>query len=163
MQYTRLAMPNHAYFIVADQGKLAFVGSPDAPLSEAADYGSGSLEFNQEEMLPFQNAIDDYLTGKAQTITVPVTYHGTPLQEAVWQYLQTISYGETRTYAQVAAAVGHPHAFQAVGSAVGKNPVMIAVPCHRVLRKDGGLGGFRGGLPMKRDLLALEQGQRPIF
>ncbi|EPC57816.1 methylated-DNA--protein-cysteine methyltransferase, partial [Lacticaseibacillus paracasei subsp. paracasei Lpp14] len=75
----------------------------------------------------------------------------------------TIPYGETRTYAQVAAAVGHSHAFQAVGSAVGKNPVMIAVPCHRVLRKDGGLGGFRGGLPMKRDLLALEQGQRPIF
>ena len=65
-------------------------------------------EFNQEEMLPFQHAIDDYLTGKAQTITVPVTYHGTPLQEAVWQYLQTIPYGETRTYAQVAAAVGHP-------------------------------------------------------
>ena len=96
MQYTRLAMPNHAYFIVADQGKLAFVGSPDAPLSEAADYVSGSLEFNQEEMLPFKNAIDDYLTGKEQTITIPVTYHGTPLQEAVWQYLQTIPYGETR-------------------------------------------------------------------
>ena len=163
MQYMWLKMPKHQYLVVADHGKLAFVGSPDAPLSEASAYIKGPFEFNQKEMRPFRNAIYDYLTGKAQAISVPVIYHGTLMQEAVWQYLQTIPYGQTRTYAQVAAAVGRPCAFRAIGTAVGKNPLMLAMPCHRILRQDGGLGGFRGGLPMKRKLLALEQGAHPAF
>ena len=94
---------------------------------------------------------------------MPLVFHGTKLQVAVWRYLMTIPYGETRTYKQVAVAVERPRAFQAIGNAVGRNPLMMAIPCHRVLRTDGGLGGFRGGLTLKRKLLALEQGQHPTF
>lgn len=158
MQCSWLTMPHHRYLLVADQGKLVFVGSPDANLQEARQYVNGPFEFNDEAIKPFQAALTAYLTGKTRTVTVPVTFHGTILQEAVWQCLLTIPYGETRTYAQVAAAVGHDRAFQAVGHAVGQNPLMMVIPCHRILRKNGGLGGFRGGLALKCKLLALEQG-----
>ena len=163
MQYSWLTMPHHRYLLVADQGKLVFVGSPDADLQEAEHYVDGPFEFNDEAMEPFQTALTAYLTGKTKAVTVPVAFHGTALQQAVWQYLLTIPYGATRTYAQVAAGVGHDRAFQAVGHAVGQNPLMMVIPCHRILRKDGGLGGFRGGLALKRKLLALEQGERPLF
>lgn len=163
MQYTWLNMPEHNYLIVVDQGKLALVGSPDAKLSEATRYIKGPLVFDREEMLPFRNAIYDYLSGDSREIAVPLVFHGTKLQVAVWRYLMTIPYGETRTYKQVAVAVDRPRAFQAIGNAVGRNPLMMAIPCHRVLRTDGGLGGFRGGLTLKRKLLALEQGQHPTF
>lgn len=163
MQYSWLKMPHHRYLLVADQGSLVFVGSPDASLSEAARYVTGPFEQDEQRMRPFEAALVAYLTGQTKTINVPVAFRGTDLQQATWQYLQTIPYGETRTYAQVAAAVHHANAFQAIGNAVGRNPLMMVIPCHRVLRKDGGLGGFRGGLALKRKLLALEQGQQPTF
>lgn len=163
MQYSWLTMPHHRYLLVADQGKLVFVGSPDADLQEAKHYVDGPFEFNDKAMKPFQSVLTAYLTGKIRRVTIPITFHGTTLQAAVWRYLLTIPYGVTRTYAQVAAAVGRDRAFQAVGHVVGQNPLMMVIPCHRILRKDGGLGGFRGGLALKRKLLALEQGERPLF
>jgi methylated-DNA-[protein]-cysteine S-methyltransferase len=82
----------------------------------------------------------------------------TPFQCEVWQAARLISYGQTRTYAWLAAQVGNPGAARAVGQALGRNPLPIIVPCHRVLASNGGLGGFSGGLKMKRFLLRLEKG-----
>lgn len=88
---------------------------------------------------------------------VAVSAEGTPFQQAVWAALMEIPFGETRTYAQVAAAIGRPRAVRAVASACARNPVAVVVPCHRVVRTDGGLGGYAYGLPVKEHLLAVEQ------
>ena len=80
----------------------------------------------------------------------------TPFQGAVWQAARLIPYGETRSYLWIAKRIGKPEAARAVGQALGKNPLLIIVPCHRVIASDGGLGGFGGGLEMKRRLLKLE-------
>ena len=92
----------------------------------------------------------------AQTPELPIDVRGTAFQEAVWKELRKIPLGETRSYADIAAAVGQPQAVRAVGTANGSNPVAVLVPCHRVIRSDGTLGGYAGGLDRKRKLLAAE-------
>ena len=98
----------------------------------------------------------------AQTPELPIDVRGTAFQEAVWKELRKIPLGETRSYADIAAAVGQPQAVRAVGTANGKNPVAVLVPCHRVIRSDGSLGGYAGGLDRKRKLLAAE-GADPLL
>ncbi len=87
---------------------------------------------------------------------VPLDLHGTPFQLAVWAAVRRVPPGETRTYAQIAAEVGRPSAIRAVGTANGANPVSILIPCHRLIRTDGGLGGYAWGLDMKHELLRRE-------
>jgi AraC family transcriptional regulator of adaptative response/methylated-DNA-[protein]-cysteine methyltransferase len=87
---------------------------------------------------------------------LPIDVRGTAFQEAVWRELRKIPLGETRSYADIAAAIGEPGATRAVGTANGANPVAVLVPCHRVIRSDGTLGGYAGGLDRKRKLLAAE-------
>ena len=82
---------------------------------------------------------------------------GTPFQQSVWQALQTILYGETRTYGHIAMQIGHNKSFRAVGMANNRNPIVIVIPCHRVLGYDGKLTGYAGGLDIKERLLALEK------
>ncbi len=101
--------------------------------------------------------LEEYLAGRRSRFTVHVSPAGTPFERCCWDALQQIPYGETRTYADVARVVGRPKAFRAVGSANHKNPVPIIIPCHRVVASGGGLGGYGGGLDLKRRLLALEQ------
>jgi len=102
--------------------------------------------------------LHEYLEAQRRTFDVPLDLRGTPFQQAVWDRLLNIPYGETRFYAEVAASIGRPTALRAVGRAVGANPVCIVIPCHRVIGKDGSLVGYGGGLPLKERLLALEQG-----
>jgi len=98
-----------------------------------------------------------YASGQPVRFTVPLDLRaGTAFQQAVWRTLRKIPRGETRSYAWVARKIGKPKAARAVGAACGANPVPIIVPCHRVVASDGSLGGFGGGLPLKRRLLALE-------
>jgi O-6-methylguanine DNA methyltransferase len=97
-----------------------------------------------------------YFSGKGHSFDLPLDIHGTPFQQAVWKALLEIPYGETRSYAQVAAAVGRPRAARAVGMANGANPLPIVIPCHRVICSDGSLGGYGGGLALKEALLRLE-------
>ena len=99
----------------------------------------------------------EYFTGTRQNFTFPCSLRGTPFQKAVWSELRRIPYGETRTYGQIAAAIGKPSAARAVGMACNKNPIWIAIPCHRVLGKNASLTGYAGGLELKRKLLELEQ------
>lgn len=161
---------------------LSWVRSPLGPLvTGATDDGVCLLEFADPARLNAQVAslrrrlrapvvpgshallerlreeLEGYFAGKLRRFTVPLTYPGTPFQERVWKQLLAIPYGETRSYSDVAAAVGKPDAIRAVGTANGRNPIAIVIPCHRVVNKGGGLGGYGGGLRRKQYLLDLER------
>ena len=101
--------------------------------------------------------LEQYFAGSLRDFTVPIKLHGTPFQLAVWQELLKIPYGETRSYKDIACAIGKPKATRAVGGANHNNPISIIVPCHRVIASDGTLGGYGGGLDIKRRLLELEK------
>jgi len=103
--------------------------------------------------------LDEYFAGKRKTFELPLNPAGTPFQQKVWSALQQIPYGKTISYAQLAQSVDNPKACRAVGSANGKNPIIIIIPCHRVINADGRLGGFACGLEVKKQLLDLEQKQ----
>jgi AraC family transcriptional regulator of adaptative response/methylated-DNA-[protein]-cysteine methyltransferase len=105
------------------------------------------------------DAVRATLADPAAGDAVPLDLHGTPFQLAVWDAVRHVPPGETRTYAQIATQTGRPSANRAVGTANGANPVSILIPCHRLLRSDGGLGGYAWGLEMKRTLLQRERGQ----
>lgn len=97
-----------------------------------------------------------YFAGKLRTFTVPLGLVGTPFQLSVWEALRQIPYGETRTYGEIAAAIGNPRACRAVGMANNRNPISILIPCHRVIGSGGALVGYGGGLEVKKFLLKLE-------
>ena len=109
-----------------------------------------------------ESELAEYFAGSACApggSAIPMDLRGTSFQVAVWKALLDIPHGETRTYAEIAAAVGKPAAVRAVGSAIGRNPVSVLVPCHRVVRTGGGLGGYGGGLWRKEYLLQFESRQ----
>ena len=101
--------------------------------------------------------IEEYLDGKRKKFSLPLEMHGTEFQMDVWRALQTIPYGETRSYKEIAEMVRRPKAVRAVGMANHRNPISIIVPCHRVIGHNGKLTGYGGGLPLKQRLLELEQ------
>ncbi len=107
--------------------------------------------------------IVEYLMGKRREFDFPYELRGTPFQLAVWERLRKIPYGHTRSYKQIAAEIGNPLASRAVGMANNKNPIFIAVPCHRVIGADGALVGYGGGLGMKMKLLEIERKNLPDF
>jgi len=108
------------------------------------------------ELGAFASSLHAYLAGNWTTLDVPVDLWGTPFQQTVWRALQDIPRGEVRSYADVARAIGRPTAVRAVGQACAANPVAVLVPCHRVIRSDGGLGGYGWGVHRKQALLELE-------
>lgn len=103
-----------------------------------------------------QSELAEYFAGTRTQFDVPVAFKGTEFQQSVWTALQMIGQSETTSYGALAAAIGRPKAVRAVGTAVGRNPLCIVVPCHRVLASDGSLGGYVAGLERKRHLLTLE-------
>ena len=150
-------------------------GSPLGPMLIAAtSKGICRLTFNDSEdslrrLFPNATIVEDeggmreFVEGALTAIErpaaakdLPIDVAGTAFQEAVWRELRKIPLGETRSYAQIAAAIGQPKAVRAVGTANGDNHVSVLIPCHRVIRSDGTLGGYGGGLPNKKKLLAAE-------
>ncbi|WP_409021746.1 methylated-DNA--[protein]-cysteine S-methyltransferase [Dellaglioa sp. P0083] len=144
---------------MTDKG-LSFVGSPNGLRSEIETfYPRTKFEENDRA---FKNTIGElqaYFDHKIQKFTIPVDFNssGTKLQKEIWEQLELIPYGETRTYSELALEVNYPKAVRAIASAVGRNPILIVIPCHRILRKDGSLGGYRGGINMKKQLLEIER------
>ncbi len=102
----------------------------------------------------------EYFGGRRKVFDLPLEPAGTEFQRKVWQALCEIPYGETRSYGEIARAVGNPNASRAVGAANHRNPIMIMIPCHRVIGASGALVGYGGGLPMKQYLLELEKQHR---
>ncbi len=104
----------------------------------------------------FVSSLRAYLAGQRDSLDLPVDVGGTPFQQAVWQVLRAIPRGQVRSYAEVARAIGKPRAARAVARACAANPVAVLIPCHRVVRSDGQLGGYGWGVHRKRALLELE-------
>ncbi len=103
------------------------------------------------------NQISEYLDGARKELNLKVEIKGTEFQKEVWKALTEIPYGETRSYGQIAEAIGNPKAVRAVGMANNKNPLLLFIPCHRVIGADGSMTGYAGGLEMKQYLLDLEK------
>lgn len=120
-------------------------------------------EFNQTRIIKDDDSnpewldkILDFIAGQKYSLDLPIDIQGTEFQKQVWQALQNISYGETRTYQEIAIAIGKPKAVRAIGSACGANPIALIIPCHRVVRSDGSLGGYHWGIERKQKLIERE-------
>ncbi len=114
------------------------------------------FEHSERTSHPYTIQLGEYFAGRRRRFDFPLDMRGTDFQLACWRALLAIPYGETRTYADIARAVGCPQGFRAVGMANNRNPIAIVVPCHRVIASDGTLCGYGGGLEIKRKLLELE-------
>jgi methylated-DNA-[protein]-cysteine S-methyltransferase len=121
------------------------------------------FENSARVMQRYLSELQEYFAGKRRGFTFPLDLRGTDFQLACWRALLAIPYGETRSYAAIASAVGKPTAFRAVGMANNRNPIAIVVPCHRVIASDGTLCGYGGGLDVKRKLLELEGALTGVF
>ena len=119
---------------------------------------AGALQKSDTVLTATARQLDAYFAGRLRRFNLPLAPAGTPFQQRVWSALSGIPFGETRSYGQLAEAIGKPSAMRAVGAANGRNPISIVVPCHRVIGADGSLTGFGGGIERKRFLLSLEQG-----
>jgi len=133
---------------VAGIRRIAFDRGGPAPAGERNE--------GQPLLLEAARQLRAYFAGALREFQLPLDMEGTDFQKRVWRQLTTIPYGETRSYRQIATAIGSPNAVRAVGAANGANPIAIVVPCHRVIGAGGKLVGYGGGLPLKRRLLELE-------
>jgi methylated-DNA-[protein]-cysteine S-methyltransferase len=153
MNYHALASPIGTLLLVGNTQGLASIHFETSKRPAAVDPAWQAAE------RPFQSAIaqlEEYFAGRRRTFELTLIPTGTSFQQSVWSALQAIPYGESVSYAELAARVGRPTAFRAVGAANGANPWPIVVPCHRVIGSDRSLTGFGGGLEVKRALLRLE-------
>ncbi|MFP7332187.1 methylated-DNA--[protein]-cysteine S-methyltransferase [Shouchella clausii] len=162
LYWSLLTFKDLNFYIASTSKGLAFVGSPNKPFEELSEWAkkrfSGSpLVEAGEKLEPYTGEITEYLEGKRKTFTVSFDYDGTAFQLAVWNALCAIPYGQTRSYSDIANSINKPAAVRAVGAAIGANPVLITVPCHRVVGKNGSLTGYRGGFEAKTQLLDLER------
>jgi methylated-DNA-[protein]-cysteine S-methyltransferase len=149
-------------YLAATEKGLCYVGSLNKPFEELKCWASkrfpgAALLQNDGILQPYKMEVMEYLKGEREHFTIPFDYHGTDFQLAVWNALCQIPYGETKSYSEIAHAIQKPAAVRAVGTAIGANPILISVPCHRVIGKKGALTGYRGGLEMKTKLLELER------
>ncbi|MDT0436137.1 MULTISPECIES: methylated-DNA--[protein]-cysteine S-methyltransferase [Streptomyces] len=154
-QHTVMDSPYGALTLVADDGVLCGLYMTEQRHRPPEE------NFGPRDDTPFaatEEQLAAYFAGELTEFTVPLRLHGTPFQRTVWEQLLAIPYGETRSYGQLADALGNPQASRAVGLANGKNPVSIIVPCHRVVGASGSLTGYGGGLSRKQQLLDFESG-----
>ena len=116
-----------------------------------------NFEYHSDFLYEVYHQLNEYFSGRRKAFELPVNGEGTVFQKAVWRELQKIPYGETRSYEDIAVTIGNKNAVRAIGQANGRNPIMIVVPCHRVIRKNGDISGFACGVEAKRYLLDLER------
>ncbi|CAL9391949.1 methylated-DNA--[protein]-cysteine S-methyltransferase [Streptomyces pilosus] len=154
-QHTVIDSPYGPLTLVADDGVLCGLYMTDQRHRPAEETFGVADDAGFEEA---EEQLAAYFAGELRAFTVALRLRGTPFQRRVWEQLARIPYGETRTYGQLADALGNPKASRAVGLANGRNPVGIIVPCHRVVGASGGLTGYGGGLERKRRLLDFERG-----
>jgi O-6-methylguanine DNA methyltransferase len=124
--------------------------------AHAAENPDATWEPSVRELRPLADLLEKYFCGTAKHFSMPLDVAGSEFQLKVWKELDAIPYGETRTYGEIAKAIGEPKAARAVGLAANQNPIVIVRPCHRVIGADGKLVGYAGGVPRKKALLALE-------
>jgi AraC family transcriptional regulator of adaptative response/methylated-DNA-[protein]-cysteine methyltransferase len=161
ISYTIGDSPLGRLLVAATERGLCFVslGDADAPLEGAlaGEYPAAALERDDGRLGAWLGAIAHHLSGEQPQLDLPLDVRATAFQWRVWEALKAIPYGDTRTYRQIAEALGDRKAARAVGRACATNPVAVVIPCHRAVREDGGMGGYRWGLERKRALLAQEK------
>ena len=159
--YKLIASPYGKLKLVAsDKGLAAVLWENDDP--RRVRLGALKHDPNNKFLKQTETQLKAYFEGKLKKFTVPLDFKGTDFQKSVWAALLTIPFGETRSYGEIALALGRPKASRAVGAANGRNPISIIAPCHRVIGSNGALTGFAGGLEAKAKLLALE-GHRQLI
>jgi methylated-DNA-[protein]-cysteine S-methyltransferase len=162
LYWTQLIYENWKLYMAATSNGLCYVGSQDKPFEEMEvwvnkHYSGSPLVQDDVVMQPFVAEFKEFFQGVRNSFTIPQELKGTDFQTEVWNALCKIPYGETWTYSDIAHAIQRPSAVRAVGTAIGANPILLTVPCHRVIGKNGKLTGFRGGLDMKEQLLKIEK------
>lgn len=147
-------------------GKLKLVSTQEALVAILWEYekpnrvrlDSMTEDRNHPILITTEKELSEYFAGQRKSFTLPLKLNGTEFQRDVWQALTKIPYGATVTYGDIANSIGNPRAVRATGTAIGRNPLSIIIPCHRVIGKDGSLTGFAGKLHVKKILLHLEAG-----
>ena len=152
--YCYTKSPVGKLFLAGDGDGLRLISFPKSKKRRTPEPG---WEENREPFREVIRQLDAYFDGQAKKFDLKLHPEGTPFQLKVWRALRKIPYGKTTTYGELARKIGMPKAPRAVGGAVGRNPLAIVIPCHRVIGSNGSLTGFGGGLETKRALLALEQ------
>ncbi len=161
MVYTRIKVSKDQYYIAKNDKGITFIGSPNSDADEIVKWCKDTNHTSDNKSFEtVRRELEDYLSGKITALTFPIDPIGTAFQRSVWKELQKIPYGETVSYTQIASRLGDAKKVRAVASAIGKNPVLFAIPCHRVIGADGKLRGFRAGLSLKSMLLDMEKGNR---
>ena len=153
---TTLPSPLGELTLVADDAALVAILWPDDKPGRVRLEATAENP-NHPVLAAAATQLTEYFAGKRTAFDLPLAPRGTAFQCDVWRALDAIPYGETRSYADIARAIGRPTATRAVGAANGRNPISIVTPCHRVIGRSGALTGFAGGLAAKQHLLALEQ------
>lgn len=149
-------------YIVASDIGIVYRGTPNATFEEVEEWAKKpfkgyNFEENREKLQPYKEQLIAFFNKKRTEFDLPIHVKGTPFQLAVWDALKELPYGTTTSYGNIAQRIGNPKAVRAVGSAIGANPILAIIPCHRVIGKNGQLTGFRSGLAMKQFLLDLEK------
>ena len=154
MYYTYATSPIGQLLLAGSADALQVIGFPHGDKARRADIG---WERYDEPFKKTARQLNEYFAGERREFELELAPEGTKFQVEVLEALRGIPYGETRTYRDIAVAVGRPKAVRAVGNANGRNPLPIVIPCHRVIGSDGSLTGFGGGIEVKHYLLDLEQ------
>lgn len=159
--YTVFHWNEYDIYVAATEGGLCFIctgteGKEELKIWQKKHFSERMLLKDEAKMAKYTTEINNYLLGKTKKITSALQLCGTPFQKEVWNELRKIPYGEVRTYTNIAEKLNRPEAVRAIANAIGKNPLLFIVPCHRVIRKDGNLSGFRAGVDVKKQLLQLE-------
>ena len=162
LSYVRTSSPVGPLFLAASRKGLVRLEFEGRLLK--MNPNTTQLHESRPVLAPYLRELDGYFAGEWREFSFPLDLRGTEFQLACWRALLEIPYGETRSYRDIAEAIGHAHAYRAVGMSNNRNPVAIVVPCHRVIAASGSLCGYGGGLDVKRKLLELEQGHvRPFL
>ncbi|MDB5084567.1 MAG: cysteine methyltransferase [Bacilli bacterium] len=159
--FTHAIFQNQPVYLAATNRGLCRINWPHESFDRLSNWvvkhiPSSELMEDQNQLTEYVQQIVEYFDGTRTAFSLPLDLHGTAFQTSVWQALTGIPHGQTRSYSDIAEAVGSPAAVRAVGTANGANPIPIVVPCHRVIGKNAALTGFRGGLDVKERLLQLE-------
>lgn len=162
VEWTEASFGDWNLILAKSSAGLCFISTPGESFEEfsaivSKKFKGHELIDNPQTLEPYVSELQAYFNGTTRQFSLPIDARGTPFQEQIWQALREIPYGTTVSYSDVAQRINRPTAVRAVAAAIGANPVLITVPCHRVIGKNGTMTGFRAGLDFKHFLLELEK------
>lgn len=156
LSYNSFPHDGHIFYYAYSNKGIAFVGSPDKPLSEIYNFINVDYLI-QKPSIKYETTLINLLSGKNENLSLNLDLTwSTDFQKSVYNSLSNIPFGTTMSYSEIASFMNMKKSTRAIASAIAKNPLLLVIPCHRVIHKDGTLGGYRGGSILKKKLLALE-------